>query len=111
MLRYSKSKKLRKYKLITIAMILACMTANNKAFASDIFVTNSTELKNAINSATAANTIVLSNDIDMSGIRDLSIKSKNVNINGNFHGLSSSRSFALLLDTKTNLTIKKCWSG
>ncbi len=106
MLRYSKSKKLKKYKLITIAMVLACMTANNKAIASDIFVTNSTELKNAINSATAANTIVLSNDIDMSGIRDLSIKSKNVNIDGNFHGLSSSRSFALLLDTKTNLTIK-----
>lgn len=106
MVHYFKSKKLGKYKLITIAMVLACMTANHEAFASNIPVTNSTELKNAINSATAANTIVLSNDIDMSGIRDLSIKSKYVNIDGNYHGISSSRNFALLLDTKTNLTIK-----
>ena len=109
MVHYFKSKKLGKYKLITIAMVLACLTANHEAFASDIpvtNVTNSTELKNAINSATAANTIVLSNDIDMSGIGNLSIKSKNINIDGNLHGISSSRNFALLLDTKTNLTIK-----
>ena len=63
MIRCNKNKKLGKYKLITIAMVLACMTANHEAFASNIPVTNSTELKNAINSATAANTIVLSNDI------------------------------------------------
>ena len=106
MIRCTKNKKLRKYKLITILMVLACLTANNEAFASDIPVTNSTELKNAINSATAADMIVLSNDIDMSGIMDLSIKSKNINIDGNLHGISSSRNFALLLDTKTNLTIK-----
>ena len=106
MVHYFKSKKLGKYKLITIAMVLACMTANHEAFASNIPVTNSTELKNAINSATASDTIVLSNNIDMSGIMDLSIKSKNINIDGNLHGISSSRNFALLLDTKTNLTIK-----
>ena len=106
MLRYSKSKKLRKYKLITIAMVLACMSANSSALADTINVTNASELKAAINSATAANTIVLSNNIDMSGIMDLSIKSKNINIDGNLHGISSSRNFALLLDTKTNLTIK-----
>lgn len=105
MLRYSKSKKLRKYKLITIAMVLACMSANSSAFADTINVTNASELKAAINSATVVD-IVLSNDIDMSGIRDLSIKSKDVNIDGNLHGISSSRNFALLLDTKTNLTIK-----
>lgn len=106
MIRCTKNKKLRMYKLIIIAMVLACLTANHEAFASDIPVTNSTELKNAINSATAADMIVLSNDIDMSGIRDLSIKSKNINIDGKLHGISSSRNFALLLDTKTNLTIK-----
>ncbi len=97
---------MRKYKLITILMVLACLTANNEAFASNIPVTNSTELKAAINSATASDTIVLSNNIDMSGIGNLSIKSKNINIDGNLHGISSSRNFALLLDTKTNLTIK-----
>ena len=109
MIRCTKNKKLRKYKLITIAMVLACLTANHEAFASDIpvtNVTNSTELKNAINSATAADTIVLSNNIDMSGIMDLSIRGKNVNIDGKLHGISSSRNFALLLDPKTNLTIK-----
>ena len=106
MMRCTKNKKLRKYKLITIAMVLACMNANSYALADTINVTNASELKAAINSATAANTIVLSNDIDMSGIRDLSIKNKYVNIDGNYHGISSSRNFALLLDTKTNLTIK-----
>lgn len=106
MVHYFKSKKLRKYKLVTIAMVLACMSANNNALADTINVTNASELKAAINSATAANTIVLSNDIDMSGIMDLSIKNKNINIDGKSHGISSSRNFALLLDTKTNLTIK-----
>ena len=106
MVHYFKSKKLRKYKLITIAMVLACMSANSSAFADTINVTNASELKAAINSATAANTIVLSNNIDMSGIMDLSIRSKKVSIDGNLHGISSSRNFALLLDTKTNLTIK-----
>ena len=108
MMRCTKNKKLRKYKLITIAMVLACMNANSYALADTINVTNASELKAAIDSATAtaANTIVLSNDIDMSGIRDLSIKNKYVNIDGNYHGISSSRNFALLLDTKTNLTIK-----
>ena len=108
MMRCTKNKKLRKYKLITIAMVLACMNANSYALADTINVTNASELKAAIDSATAtaANTIVLSNDIDMSGIGDLSIKSKNINIDGNYHGISSSRNFALLLNTKTNLTIK-----
>lgn len=106
MIRCTKNKKLRKYKLITIAMVLACMNANSYALADKINVTNASELKAAIDSATAANTIVLSNDIDMSGIRDLSIRGKNVSIDGNLHGISSSRNFALLLDTKTNLTIK-----
>lgn len=105
MIRCTKNKKLRKYKLITIAMVLACMNANSYALADTINVTNASELKAAINSATVVD-IVLSNDIDMSGIRDLSIKSKDVNIDGNYHGISSSRNFALLLDTKTNLTIK-----
>ena len=105
MIRCTKNKKLRKYKLITIAMVLACMNANSYALADTINVTNASELKAAIDSATVVD-IVLSNDIDMSGIRDLSIKSKDVNIDGNLHGISSSRDFALLLDTKTNLTIK-----
>ena len=106
MVHYFKSKKLRKYKLVTIVMVLACMSANSSAFADTINVTNASELKAAINSATAFDTIVLSNNIDMSGIMDLSIRSKKVSIDGNLHGISSSRNFALLLDTKTNLTIK-----
>ena len=65
MVHYFKSKKLRKYKLVTIVMVLACMSANSSALADTINVTNASELKAAINSATAANTIVLSNDIDM----------------------------------------------
>ena len=45
-------------------MVLASMSANNNALADTINVTNASELKAAI-TATAANTIVLSNDIDM----------------------------------------------
>ena len=73
MMRCTKNKKLRKYKLITIAMVLACMNANSYALADTINVTNASELKAAIDSATAtaANTIVLSNNIDMPGIMDL----------------------------------------
>ena len=98
--------KLRRYKLITIAMILACMTANNKAFAGDIFVTDSTELKNAINSATVADTILIQNDINMSGIGSMNITGKNITIDGQSHGITSSRDFALIIKQKGNLTIK-----
>lgn len=98
--------KLRRYKLITIAMILACMTANNKAFAGDIFVTDSTELKNAINSATVADTIRIQNDINMSGIGSMNITGKNITIDGQSHGITSSRDFALIIKQKGNLTIK-----
>lgn len=79
--------------------------------ADVIDVTNASELRNAISTTTDADTIVLSNDIDMSGIGDISIKDKNVTIDGNSHGISSFRSFALILNTKTNLTIKKCRTG
>lgn len=64
------------------------------------------ELKSAISSAVADNTILLQNDINMSGTGDINIKGKSVAIDGKNHGITSSRNFALLLDTKTNLTIK-----
>ena len=95
-----------RYNLLLISIILACLTVRTDALADTVDVTNAAEFRAAINSATASDTIRLSNSIDMSGIGDVSIKGKNVIIDGNFYGLSSSRNFSLLLDTKTDLTIK-----
>lgn len=95
-----------RYNLLPISIILACLTVRTDALADTVDVTNAAEFRAAINSATASDTIRLSNSIDMSGIGDVSIKGKNVIIDGNFYGLSSSRNFSLLLDAKTDLTIK-----
>ena len=92
-------KKLKKYKLITVAMALACIAINGNAFAADtdIPVSTTSELKNAITNATAAN---------MSGIGGMNITGKNVTIDGKNHGITSSRDFSFIIKQKGNLTLK-----
>ena len=96
--------KLRKYKLITVAMALACMT-HGSAFAQNYEVSNATELKTALTKATAADTISFKNDIDMSGANSIDLTNKNITINGAGFGITSSRNFALLVKQKGNLIL------
>ena len=72
-------------------MALACIAINGNAFAANIPVSTTSELKNAITNATAADTILLQNDINMSGIGGMNITGKNVTIDGKNHGITSSR--------------------
>ena len=76
------------------------------AFAGDISVQNAAELKSAINSSIADNTILLQNDINMSGTGGMNITGKSVTIDGQNHGITSSRNFSLIMKQKGNLTIK-----
>lgn len=93
-------------KVLRYVVFLLAVATGLPAFAGDVNVQNATELKNAIDSATTDKTIVLKNDINSSGIGVVSVKSKNITIDGKSHGITSSRNFALYLDLKTNLTIK-----
>ncbi len=96
--------KLRKYKLITVAMALACMT-HGSAFAQDYKVSNATELKTALTKATAEDTIIFKNDIDMSGANSIDLTNKNITIDGAGFGITSLRNFALLVKQKGNLIL------
>ena len=89
-------------------MALACIAINGNAFAADtdIPVSKTSELINAITNATAADTILLQNDINMSGIGGMNITGKNVTIDGQNHGITSSRDFSFIIKQKGNLTLK-----
>ena len=87
-------------------MALACIAINGNAFAANIPVSKTSELKNAITNATAADPILLQNDINMSGIGGMNITGKNVTIDGQNHGITSSRDFSFIIKQKGNLTLK-----
>ncbi|MGN0031579.1 MAG: hypothetical protein ACI37Q_06470 [Candidatus Gastranaerophilaceae bacterium] len=105
--KYFSQNRLGKYKLITVATALACIAINSAAYAQDIEVSTSTELRNALNKATAADTIIFKNDIDMtSGAYSIDLTGKNISIDGKGFGIASLRNLALLVKQKGTLTIK-----
>ena len=93
-------------KVLRYIVLFLAVATGLPAFAGDVNVQNATELKNAIDSATTDKTIVLQNDINMSGTGGMNITGKSVAIDGQNHGITSSRNFSLIIKQKGNLTIK-----
>ena len=93
-------------KVLRYIVLFLAVSLGLPAFAEDVYVQNAAELKSAIDSAIADNTILLQNDINMSGTGGMNITGKSVAIDGQNHGITSSRNFSLIIKQKGNLTIK-----
>ena len=93
-------------KVLRYVVFLVVVIWRSPVWAGNVDVTNFSELKSALNNATAKDTIVLQNDIKVSETYRPELTGKSVIIDGNHHGITSFRNFALIFRYKGNLVLK-----